>query len=201
MSALYTSIKVNERVAIGSDTFAVITNGVYSMEEIEAMEATILKGIDWRIFAPTSLQIAHHAVALSFAQVNIDHSIRSFLMDEIGLQVEIATRDYYFTLKRRSTVAMAAVLNALVQVDHKVCHDALYALLPIIEHFAHPSELAEAKNRLQSLLLNRNWSLEEERVFCETGKGEYQSTHEDGASLKSHDDVAEDISYHTKRWD
>ena len=56
-------------------------------------------------------------------------SLFEFILDVVRYQVEHAVRDYYFSLIRPSTVAMAAILNALDQVDLEACRYILEALL------------------------------------------------------------------------
>ena len=56
-------------------------------------------------------------------------SLMEFIKDEVRYQAELAVRDYYFSLVRPSTVAMAAIFNALDQVDLAACQHILEALL------------------------------------------------------------------------
>ena len=53
VTALYVSIKLNEKVAIPSDQFsAEVCRNVYSTKEIEDMERTLLSGLSWRCHQP-----------------------------------------------------------------------------------------------------------------------------------------------------
>eukprot|EP01083_Nonionella_stella_P003012 8579_1 len=103
VAALYTAIKTNEQVALGSSSFAAMSRGIYSMKEIEAMELTILRGLSWCIYAPTSIQMAQCILSLVLPHVHLEDSIWSDILDKVKYQTERATRDYYFAAQRRST--------------------------------------------------------------------------------------------------
>eukprot|EP00985_Skeletonema_marinoi_P006582 scaffold2845_cov147-Skeletonema_marinoi.AAC.5 len=64
VAALYTSIKINEKVAISSDQFAEMCRHVYTAEEIEDMERTMLRGLSWRCHAPTAHQVGLSILSL-----------------------------------------------------------------------------------------------------------------------------------------
>jgi len=140
MTALYIAIKINEPVAMDPKVFAATSGGIYSVQEIEDMELTILKGLEWRVYASsTSVQMAHYIMAsidigpylATAKQEEETHamSLMEFILDEVRYQAELAVRDYYFSLVRPSTVAMAAIFNALDQVDLAACQHILEALL------------------------------------------------------------------------
>eukprot|EP01083_Nonionella_stella_P264019 896125_1 len=96
------------------------------------MELTILRGLSWCIYAPTSIQMAQCILSLVLPHVHLEDSIWSDILDKVKYQTERATRDYYFAAQRRSTVAMAAIFNALDQVDRLVRQAVLQALLFVL---------------------------------------------------------------------
>ena len=142
VTALYIAIKINEPVAMDPKVFAATSGGTYSVQEIEDMELTLLKGLEWRVYAsPTSVQMAHCIMASIdmapyLATANQEEetnamSLFEFILDVVRYQVDHVMRDYYFSLIRPSTVAMAAILNALDQVDLEACRYILDALLSL----------------------------------------------------------------------
>mmetsp|Transcript_32587 Transcript_32587/g.55495 ORF Transcript_32587/g.55495 Transcript_32587/m.55495 type:complete len:317 (-) Transcript_32587:58-1008(-) len=135
MAALYTAIKVNERVEFESGLIASIANGLYGAKDIETAELAILKGLGWRIYGPTSSQIAHHILLLILPKANLDKSTIGYILIETQFQTECAVRDYFLSTKLPSTVALAAILNALDQVDSGVCRDILFAFVTHNEYF------------------------------------------------------------------
>ena len=50
VTALYIAIKINEPVAMDPKIFAATSGEIYSVQEIEDMEQTILKGLEWRVY-------------------------------------------------------------------------------------------------------------------------------------------------------
>ena len=150
MTALYISIKTNEQVAFGSGYFAEISHGEYTKQDIETMERAMLDGLHWRVCAPTSVQFSHHLLSLVMPQVSLDDRTWGFVLDEVRYQTEHSVRDYYFSIRRKSTVAVAAISNAVDQIDSGDRQSILRALLSIVnEDFASPRELLSARNRLQ----------------------------------------------------
>ena len=72
VSALYIAIKINESVAFDSDAFSAMSPDNYTAEEIKEMEMIILKGVEWRVWGPTSLQMANYILSLVFSRLHED---------------------------------------------------------------------------------------------------------------------------------
>lgn len=168
ITALYTVIKFTEPDAFGSVDFAEMTR-MYSAQDIEDMELTLLCGLEWHITAPTSLQVAYHILSLILPCVELEESTWGFILDEVKYHTEFAVRDYYFSTKRTSTAALAAIFAALDQVDDlQECQDTWTGLLLVAgKYFATPQELIAAKNRLASLV-ERDGPREEATVVSDT---------------------------------
>ena len=64
VAALYTSIKVHERVVLSSELCSEICSYIYTVEEIEAMERMLLSGLSWRCHAPTAHQVGLSILSL-----------------------------------------------------------------------------------------------------------------------------------------
>ena len=174
MSALYIAIKTKEQVAFGSDAFAVLSRGMYTAQEIEAMEMTILRTLSWRVNAPTSVQVANHILSLILPRCgHIRESTWEVILDEVRYQTEIAVRDYYFVTQRPSTVAMAAIINALDSVS---CHDrqvVLKAMLGIFDQdFDSPQEMDATSKRMMMSLAQGDISGDEDSTVMSEGDDE-----------------------------
>lgn len=155
MAALYISIKTNERAALGSEFFASLSQGTYSVAEIEAAELDILSGLSWRIHAPSGLQIAHHLLSLALPGAVLHESTWGLILDEVRFQAEHAVRDYRLATGRRSTVALAAVSNALDWLGRQDRRAVLHALLHVAQaefDFDSADALRAAKARLRDLV-------------------------------------------------
>ncbi|KAL7446240.1 hypothetical protein ACHAXM_010343 [Skeletonema potamos] len=83
IAALYSSIKVHERVALSSDQFAEICSRAYTAEEIEDMERILLSGLSWRCHSPTAHQIGLSILSLLLPHVDIPEVTWGFLIDEM----------------------------------------------------------------------------------------------------------------------
>lgn len=159
MSALYLAIKLNERVAFGSEYFSMVSNGAYATEEIEEMETTLLQGLAWRVNGPTSRQIAYHILSLLCLRLGIEIDERTWviILDEVLYQTEHAVRDYYYTTQQCSTIAMAAIFNALElkEMEDKERIDLLSELLIVVKHLdiASSDVLFAARTRLTSSII------------------------------------------------
>jgi hypothetical protein len=101
--------------------------------------------------------MAHHILSLLLPYVDLEELSWGFLIDEVRFQTEHAVRDYkLFTVERASTVAIAAIFNALDQVNASDRINLLSALLIVIQDFEFEgtSVLNRAKNQLRRLVMD-----------------------------------------------
>jgi len=165
MSSLYIAIKAHEPIAFASDMFASMSNGLYTISDIEEMECYILKTLQWNINCPTNVQFAYHILSLIYKHLQssvdgeeniVDESTWCFILDETRFQIEYALRDYDLSnIERGSTVALASILNALDQVtndDEKQC--ILHTLLSVMKEYNFDSldQVYIVKDRLSNFV-------------------------------------------------
>jgi hypothetical protein len=168
ITALYSSIKVHERVALSSDLFAeIICSQAYNTKEIEDMERILLSGLSWRCHSPTARQIGLSILSLLLPYVDIPEETWGFLIDEMKYLTELAVRDYYFAFERTSTIALAAVFNVISDARTKdnEHHEILTAFLRVIMEcfeFDHSKHIAAARTRLQFLVVTSDILLQEQ---------------------------------------
>ncbi|KAK1746086.1 cyclin family protein [Skeletonema marinoi] len=156
IAALYTSVKISEKVVISSDLFAEMCSHVHTVEEIEDMERTLLIGLSWRCHAPTAHQVGMSILSLLLPYVDIPEVTWGFLIDEMRYLTELAVRDYYFSTstQRTSTIALAAIFNVINDASIKERRELLGAYLRVIMEcfdFDHPNQIAAARSRLKFL--------------------------------------------------
>ena len=166
IAALYSSIKVHERVALSSDLFAEICSRTYTAEEIEDMERILLSGLSWRCHSPTAHQIGLSILSLILPYVDIPEVTWGFIIDEMKYLTELAVREYYFSTQRTSTIAVAAIFNAISVTSTKECEDILTDFLRVIMEsfeFDHSKHIAAARTRLRCLTM-RGILLQEDDV-------------------------------------
>eukprot|EP00984_Skeletonema_dohrnii_P024088 scaffold13198_cov94-Skeletonema_dohrnii-CCMP3373.AAC.5 len=116
ITALYVAIKINETIVISSDLFADMCSSqayIVVAEDIEDMERILLSGLSWRCRAPTAYVIGRSIMALILPHADVPEATWDFVIDEMKYLTELAVRDYYFSTQRASTVALAAIFNAV----------------------------------------------------------------------------------------
>ena len=119
------------------------------------MERTLLSGLSWRCHTPTAHQVGLSILSLLLPYVDIPEVTWGYLMDETKYLTELAVRDYYFSTKRTSTIALAAILNAIGDMTTGL-KDLMIAFLRVIVDverfdFDHPKQVAAAIKRLRLL--------------------------------------------------
>ena len=158
-TALYISIKLNEKVAIPSDLFSSeVCHHVYSAKEIKDMERTLLSGLSWRCHTPTAHQVGLSILSLLLPYIDIPEETWGFLMEEMKYLTELAVRDYYFSTQRTSTIALAAIYNVISDMttggtglnDLFLMRSLLSAITESFD-FDHPKQVAAAIKRLRLL--------------------------------------------------
>jgi Cyclin, N-terminal domain len=111
MTTLYTAIKIHERQAMSPDVISQLSQGSYSPQQVEAMEAKILDALDWRMNPPTITSFARELLAITGDELSPrEHEVA---IELTRLQSEVATAAYHLIATPRSVIALAAVTNAL----------------------------------------------------------------------------------------
>ena len=153
LAALYSSIKRVHGIS-SSDLLTDIISycDVYSKEEIETMERTLLKGLSWRYSTHTPYQVGYSIFSLLVPHVNLPEDAWCFLLDEIKHQTEHAVRDYYFSTQRPSTIALAAIFNAVECIAPNYQNAVGACVRRIVEtyEFDQESIITMSRNRLTS---------------------------------------------------
>ena len=154
VAAFYVSVKTMERTALGSELLALVSDGIYTKEEIERTEKELLHGLVWKVNPPTPMQFACLILSLFTPHIAMPDELVARVLDEIAYQVESSVRDYNLSQERSSSIAVAAMFNAAYQLlDSGIRQEFLLALSCIlVGNFAHPKELQTARLRLHRAL-------------------------------------------------
>ena len=111
VTALYISIKINEKVSISSDLYSEMCHHIYSAEEIEEAERMLLSGLLFKYHAPTAHQAGASILSLQLPCVEVTPEVTGGLpMGEMKYPTELALSDYCFSSSRdrASTIDLAA---------------------------------------------------------------------------------------------
>ena len=154
MAALHSSIKakVADTAAKSMDTFAAMCCSIHSVEEIERVERILRGEMSSTDDDPTAYQVGHSIFSLLVPYVNLPEATWSFLIDEMQYQTELAVRDYHLSTQRTSTIALAAVSNAIDSINHKPHREVICTFLArVIDcfDFDHASSISSAMQKLQ----------------------------------------------------
>jgi hypothetical protein len=169
MTALYTSAKINESRALGSASIAKLTRGKSTKEEIESMELTMLAALQWRVNPPTAMSFARKFIDLVVpSDLRMDDSTRTGIIELVQCQVELAISDYDLSLHKASSIAFAALLNAIDTQDGIRFADYLESnmssiliekRLRVIRRLLHDNTVSRQslKNAAQYPGINNDW--------------------------------------------
>lgn len=113
MTTLYTAIKVHEPEAVTPETCVRLSRGVFTVQEIEEMEVTILSAVQWRTNPPTPLTFVHHFLEI----VPPEHKDRLLIYELAKVQTELVVPDYSYVTKNPSSMAYAALCNAVAFLE------------------------------------------------------------------------------------
>ena len=175
VAALYLSIKINESIAVSSDLFSEMCSGAYSTKEIEDMERILLSGLSWRCHAPTAHQVGLSILSLILPYVDIPEDTWGFLIDEMKYSIELSVLNYDLSIQRTSTIALAAVYNAIGEIRCKGHQELLRHYLSVIMecfYSDHSEQMVnEVRRKLQSLLLPEEDEDEDESSLDEESLG------------------------------
>eukprot|EP00581_Thalassiosira_minuscula_P032561 CAMPEP_0183760994 /NCGR_PEP_ID=MMETSP0739-20130205/8130_1 /TAXON_ID=385413 /ORGANISM="Thalassiosira miniscula, Strain CCMP1093" /LENGTH=247 /DNA_ID=CAMNT_0025999057 /DNA_START=297 /DNA_END=1040 /DNA_ORIENTATION=+ len=122
MTSLYIAAKVMETVGFDASTISRLSRGHHTADDITSCEHDILKSLRWMINGPTPLLFVSYILGL------LPNSARALVVPKLSSEChhlsEIAMGDYAFVPLRRSTIAIASVLNSLDSIaEEDFSHD------------------------------------------------------------------------------
>jgi len=114
ITAMYSSVKVNEMEVMDPELVSRLSQGVHTTATIEAMELKMLNAIQWKINPPTPM---------SFTRLIINNDLvsdcyllspieKETIMDVTRIQSELTVMEYNFSSCNGSSIAFACMLNA-----------------------------------------------------------------------------------------
>jgi hypothetical protein len=113
MTCFYTAVKIHESVALNPSMVAQLSKGIYTEKEVETVEADILMTLSWRVNPPIAASFAMSYLKL-FPESSVD------VKDIINRQLDFAVKDSCFLGTDASSIAFAAVMNAVEQLDSPI---------------------------------------------------------------------------------
>lgn len=154
ITCLYTALKIHEPVKIEPSTFAQLSRGLYTDEQIEAMERVILETLEWRLNPPTPKAFLHYFLELIPTQM-MTSALRAALLEIATSQLELSVGEYIFATLKPSTVAMSALLNAVDSVDDDLAHDVRLLLSTAVAMDCDSPLIEQTQDRLFEVIERR----------------------------------------------
>jgi hypothetical protein len=112
MTALYTSVKINEEEVMDPDTVSALSRGVHSKDAIIEMESKMLTAIQWKVHPPTSMSFVRMILDLVSSDYLTD-SVREVIIEKTRPDVETIINEYDFCTYNASLIAFACILNTI----------------------------------------------------------------------------------------
>ncbi|KAG7369201.1 cyclin-like protein [Nitzschia inconspicua] len=112
MTALYSSVKIHEQEAMDPNLISSLSRGVHSPMAVEAMEAKMLRALQWRVNPPTAMSFVRSMMDLVPHHI-VGPAERETITEITKFQIELAVNEYSFSRFRPSTIAIASLLNSL----------------------------------------------------------------------------------------
>ena len=122
MGCLYVAMKIQGSARIPVDYMVKLSRGTIQTEDLLTMEVELLSRLSWKVNPPTAYDFLKHYSQLLqpvcgsglMADDQVPKSPRLTALEELAaFLVELSVLDYYFVNFRASTVAVAALLNAM----------------------------------------------------------------------------------------
>lgn len=156
MSALYSAVKIHEPEAMDPKLVSNLSRGTYSPEQVEAMEASILGALQWRVNPPTALAFTRQFLEL-IPQDVLNNEIRQSAYDIAKYQTELAVNEYDFLSVKSSTVAYCSLMNSLesLGVAAKVVSNIGFVLSQAIGLNLHDDQVVDIQNWLYEAVIRQ----------------------------------------------
>ena len=138
MTCLYIAAKLFEPAVLGIKAISILSQGCYTEEDISQMELNILEGLGWKLHSPTSYDFVHYIIRILSLHFPDKAPTFRILSDFAEFMLELAISEYNLAIKRPSTIAVSAILNALecVDTDHfNVCERIEY--IAFVQNIVH----------------------------------------------------------------
>ncbi len=119
LTTLHLAIKIHsadKRIKIS--TMANLSRGQFSARHIETMEWQILKAVGWKLHPPTVFAFISYFLRLLPSSEEADGLVRKDLFELSVYMAELSVCDSFFIHSTASTVAFAAVLNAMERMPY-----------------------------------------------------------------------------------
>ena len=154
MAALYLAIKLYEPAVLRISSLIKLSRGYFKVEHIAAMEKSILQALSWRVHPPTSLAFARYFMHL--LPFDCSQSVKHGIMETTRFLTELSVCDYFFITHKPSSIAIAALLNAIEltnssKLSTKQKQKIIDAISVDVHLDMNPDKVMECRTRLREM--------------------------------------------------
>jgi len=151
MTTLFLAIKLYEPGRISMSSMIELSRGYFMVEQMAAMEKSILRALSWQVHPPTAYCLCKHILfLLPYSAVSME--VRHDILELARFLSELSVIDYFFVDHRPSSVALAALTHAIEDIPG-VSESAQINFLSELDRVpgldANSQEVQECRNRLR----------------------------------------------------
>jgi lipoyl(octanoyl) transferase len=172
VTAIHIAIKLVSPWKLRMNHLLDLCAGKYTAGDIASMELVILNALSWRVHPPSAFDFCGELIDSSFTESTPD--ALNDLQDKARYLTELAVIDYFFVTKLPSSVALAAIMNALEltrnQVDPRD-KDRFTSRVGQVGLDASDEEVIQCYTRLRVMYRNNTSEEEEEPEVGGRGQG------------------------------
>ena len=154
MTALYLASKLFEPGKLHISSLVGISRGYFLAEHIVTMEHSMLQALSWHVHPPIPSAFCSDLTKL-ISSADVTPRLRHDLGELAKFLTEISVCDYYFVTRKPSSIATAAIINAieLTQIEPKHKIDFLHNIVSIGLDIADDDEIIECYERLREMYI------------------------------------------------
>ena len=156
MTALYLAIKLFEPGKLKMSSLIDLSRGYFLAEHIVTMEDSMLQSLKWYVHPPTSFAFCRDFMRL--VSGDIAPRARHDVNELARFMTELSVCDYWFIEKKPSSIALAALINAIElqgprKVDPRYKVEFLHRVVELGMDIASDDEIIECYERLREMYI------------------------------------------------
>eukprot|EP00581_Thalassiosira_minuscula_P007342 CAMPEP_0183703522 /NCGR_PEP_ID=MMETSP0737-20130205/1238_1 /TAXON_ID=385413 /ORGANISM="Thalassiosira miniscula, Strain CCMP1093" /LENGTH=343 /DNA_ID=CAMNT_0025930291 /DNA_START=136 /DNA_END=1167 /DNA_ORIENTATION=+ len=161
MTALYLAIKLYEPGKLRMTSLIDLSRGYFMAEHIVTMEDSMLQSLHWHVHPPTPYAFTGDLILLLSGDIH--PRARHDVSELSRFLTELSVCDYWFVTKKPSSVALAAIINAMElqgpqRIDPRYKVEFLHRVVDLGLDIANDSEIIECYERLREMYIAGGYS-------------------------------------------
>lgn len=114
VTTLYLAIKLHEREKFTMSHMLKLSRSGFSVKQMEAMEMSMFAALSWHLHPPTPFSFVRDLVPMLISSHTCaSPAVRYNILDIARFLTELSVCEYFFVTMKPSSIALAALLNAM----------------------------------------------------------------------------------------